>query len=60
MVPVNNINDIRVDNSGSNSRLDRIYEENRKLNEKLSSDTIQTMGNVQVIRKGNTIRKVRT
>jgi hypothetical protein len=58
-MPVNNINDIRVDNSGSNSRLDQLITENKKLNEKLSSDSIQTLGNIQVIRKGNTIRKVR-
>jgi hypothetical protein len=48
-----------VENEGPNKRLDQLITENKKLNAKLSSESIQNFGNVQVIRKGNSIRTIR-
>jgi len=53
------VNNIIVDNKGSNNRLDQLIVENKKLNAKLTSESIQNFGDVQVIRKGNSIRTIR-
>jgi len=48
-----------VENEGPNNRLDQLITENKKLNAKLSGESIQHFGNVQVIRKGNSVRTIR-
>lgn len=48
-----------VENEGPNNRLDQLITENKKLNAKLSGESIQNFGNVQVIRKGNSMRTIR-
>lgn len=53
------VNNVVVENSGSNSRLDKLILENKKLNEKLSGESVQDYGKIQVIRKGNVTRTIR-
>ncbi len=52
-------NKVLVDNNGSNSRLDQLIRENRKLNDKLSKESIQDTGNARIIRKNDNIRIIR-
>jgi hypothetical protein len=51
-------NNVLVENSGPNSRLDAVIAEQRKLNAKLSGDSVQDFGNVVIIRKGSTTRTI--
>lgn len=53
------VNNVVVENSGSNSRLDKLIQENKKLNARLSNESIMDLGNVQIVRKGSTIRTIR-
>lgn len=48
-----------VENEGPNNRLDQLIIENKKLNAKLSGESIQHFGGVQIIKKGNSIRTIR-
>ena len=58
--PINNINNkVSVENSGPNSRLDKVITEQRKLNAKLSNDSIQQLGNMTIVRKGSTTRIIK-
>lgn len=52
-------NKVLVDNNGSNSRLDQLIRENRKLNEKLSHESVQDTGTARIIRKNDNIRIIR-
>ncbi len=52
-------NKVLVDNNGSNSRLDQLIRENKKLNDKLSQESVQEMGTSRIIRKNDNIRTVR-
>jgi hypothetical protein len=53
-------NRVVVQNDGSNSRLDKVIDEQRKLNKKLSeNDSLQDLGNRVVIKKGNTVRIIK-
>ncbi len=46
-----------VDNSGSNSRLDKLIDENRRLNKQIANTTsIQDMGNKKIIKRGNRVK----
>lgn len=52
-----NVNNITVNNDGSNSRLDRVIAEQRSLNEKLGkNEQVLISGHRKVIKKGNKIR----
>jgi len=52
-----NVNNIMVNNDGSNSRLDKVIVEQKRLNERLGKDTqILITGHRKVIKKGNKIR----
>ena len=52
-------NQVRVENSGPNSRLDKVITEQKKLNQSLLKQSqIGFMGNKKVIRNGNKIRIV--
>jgi hypothetical protein len=53
------VNNVVVENEGSNSRLDKLIAENKKLNAKLSNESFQDFGNRIVIKKGNSIRTIR-
>lgn len=54
-----NVNNITVNNDGSNSRLDRVIAEQRSLNEKLGkNEQVLISGHRKVIKKGNKIRIV--
>jgi hypothetical protein len=53
------VNNVAVNNDGSNSRLDKLITENRKLNTKLSEGSMMDLGNRVIIKKGNTIRTIR-
>jgi hypothetical protein len=56
-MPINKISsNVMVENSGPNSRLDKLITEQRKLNEKISGDSVQDIGNTRIIRKGATTR----
>ena len=49
-------NSIRVDNNGSNTRLDRVIKEQEKMNQQLRQGQMYSVGNKQIIKKGNKIR----
>lgn len=49
-------NNVRVDNSGSNSRLDRVIKEQEKMNIQLKQGQLYTVGNKRIIKTGNKIR----
>jgi len=51
-------NNVLVENSGPNSRLDQVVREQRKLNARLTGDSVQEFGNMKVIRKGSTTRLI--
>ena len=52
-------NNVRVENSGPNSRLDRVISEQRKLNESLMRQSVITqVGGKKVIKTGNKVRIV--
>ena len=51
-------NNVMVENSGPNSRLDQVVREQRKLNARLTGDSVQEFGNMKVIRKGSTTRVI--
>jgi hypothetical protein len=52
-------NNVRVENSGPNSRLDRVISEQRKLNESLMKQSVITqVGGKKVIKTGNKVRIV--
>jgi hypothetical protein len=51
------VNNIIVDNKGSNTRLDRVIVEQKKLNEKLDKQIIIS-GHRKVVTKGKNIRIV--
>jgi hypothetical protein len=53
------VNNVAVNNDGSNSRLDKLITENLKLNTKLSEGSMMDLGNRVIIKKGNTIRTIR-
>jgi hypothetical protein len=59
--PASVTNRVLVNNDGSNSRLDRLIEENHELNEKLSrqSEYVQNLGGKTIYKKGDNIRIVR-
>jgi len=60
IMPVNRINNnVMVENSGPNSRLDQVVREQRKLNARLSGESVQDFGNVKIIRKGESIRTIK-
>lgn len=53
-------NNVLVDNNGSNSRLDQVIAEQKKLNNKLSNiDSLQDLGSRVVIKKGSTVRVIK-
>lgn len=52
-------NNVLVENSGPNERLDRLIYEQKKLNEKITSDSMQDIGSMRVIRKGSTTRVIK-
>ena len=59
ITPVNKIsNSVLVENSGPNSRLDQVVMEQKKLNAKLSGESVQDFGNMRVIRKGHNMRVI--
>jgi hypothetical protein len=50
-------NNVRIENSGPNTRLDKVITEQRKLNQALSKQTqIGFIGNKRIIRNGNKVR----
>ena len=49
-------NSIRVDNNGPNTRLDRVIKEQEKMNQQLRQGQMYSVGNKQIIKKGNKIR----
>jgi hypothetical protein len=50
-------NSVFVNNDGSNSRLDKLIAEQRKLNEKYGREAqIMVSGNKKIIKRGNKIR----
>lgn len=52
-------NNVRVENSGPNSRLDKVITEQRKLNESLMKQSVIThVGGKKVIKQGNKVRIV--
>lgn len=52
-----NVNNIRVENNGPNSRLDKVIAEQRKLNDKFGkNEQIIVSGNRRIIKQGNKIR----
>jgi len=52
-------NQVRVENSGPNSRLDKVNSSINKLNQSLMSQTqVSISGNKKIIKKGNTVRIV--
>ena len=51
-------NNITVNNDGSNSRLDRVIAEQRKLNKKINTDQVILLGQKKIIRSGNKTRIV--
>ena len=51
-------NNVTVNNDGSNSRLDKVISEQRKLNKKFNADQIILSGQKKIIRKGNNLRIV--
>jgi len=53
------VNNVVVDNSGSNKRLDQLIQENKKLNAKLSSESVHEYGNQRIIKKGNSTRIIK-
>lgn len=53
------VNNVLVENTGSNSRLDKLISENKKLNAQLAGESIQDFGRVQIVRKGNVTRTIR-
>lgn len=60
IVPAANVdNNVLVDNTGSNSRLDTLIQENRKIKEELSKGAFRDLGDRVVITKGNTVRTIR-
>lgn len=60
IVPAANVdNNVLVNNDGSNTRLDVLISENKKLNQKLSEGAFRDLGDRIVITKGNTVRTIR-
>jgi hypothetical protein len=62
IIPINEIssnNNVLVNNDGSNSRLDKLISENKKLNAKLGTESFQDLGDRIVIKKGNTTTTIR-
>jgi hypothetical protein len=61
VVPATTVNNkVLVDNNGSNSRLDQLIQENRKLNEKLSTiESVKELGSMKIIQRGNTTRIIK-
>jgi hypothetical protein len=53
------VNNVIVENEGPNRRLDQVIAEQRKLNSKLSNESIQNFGNIIIVKKGNTIRTIK-
>lgn len=53
------VNNVVVENDGPNKRLDSVIAEQRKLNSKLSNESIQLIGNTKVIRKGSNLRTIK-
>jgi hypothetical protein len=51
-------NNVTVNNDGSNSRLDNVILEQRKLNKKFNTDQIIMAGQKKIIRNGNKLRIV--
>lgn len=51
-------NNVTVNNDGSNSRLDKVISEQRKLNKKFNTDQIIMAGQKKIIRNGNKLRIV--
>jgi hypothetical protein len=49
-------NNVRVDNNGPNSRLDRVIKEQEKMNMQLKQGQLYTIGNKRIIKTGNNIR----
>jgi hypothetical protein len=49
-----------VENTGPNSRLDKLIAENRKLNSQIAnSQTIQDLGNTRIVKRGNSTRIIK-
>lgn len=58
-IAAESVNNIRVDNSGPNSRLDKVIAEQRKLNEKFGKkEQMIIVGSKKIITKGNKVRIV--
>jgi len=51
-------NSVRIENSGPNSRLDRVIKEQEKMNVQLKQGQLITSGNKRIIKSGNKIRIV--
>jgi hypothetical protein len=59
MVGGTTVNNVVVQNEGPNKRLDQVIIEQRKLNKRLSLESVQEFGTMTVIKRGQSVRTIR-